>query len=95
MDETGLTINRILAQNSVRCHYVLDGSANIARGRNKDRSEKPTSDHQDSQDHGIEFCRTVDEITKKAQLLVRDLDPSVSSPDQERPHLHENQVQGR
>lgn len=77
MDETGLTINRILAQNSVRNHYVLDGSGNYARGKTKERGEKTGTDNQTDEAMGVEFYRTVDEITKKAQLLVRDLDPSV------------------
>lgn len=78
MDETGLTITRILSQNSVRNHYVLDGQGEFARGKNKERNDKASNEQQDTIDHGVEFYRTVNQITQKAQLLVRDLDPSVS-----------------
>lgn len=78
MDETGLTIQRILNQNNVEIHYVLDGQGNYARGKCKIPKGKTGAEHMTEEAIGVEFYRTVDEITKKAQLLVRDLDPSVT-----------------
>jgi hypothetical protein len=76
MDETGLTINRILTQQSVRCHYILDAQGKAVRGKNNDKTEGREG-REEVADQGPKFYNTVNEITKKAELLVRDLDPSV------------------
>lgn len=78
MSETEVTLTRIGKHNGVLGHYVTDSQGNIIRGSSASSNSK--SPDKEARMLTVEEERSlinnVLTLTKKAQLMVRDLDPS-------------------
>lgn len=91
MSEIEATLTRIKSHMGVKGHWVVSANNHIERNY-----YGPPNDTKDGKnEEGARIVATVLSITEKAQILVRDIDPSVLSTYLERTYIYEDQEQER
>lgn len=78
MSEIEATLTRIKSHLGVKGHWIVGANDKVERNH-----YNPHNDTKEGkEEEGSRIVATVLEITKKAQILVRDIDPSVRARDQ-------------